>query len=192
MNSQRILFRSRWFNASLWQIPRAVNQTDCVQGLAAGVIESQPFEWPSSFLSVLANNLLADLPEFFRGVRRVGAVNSLQQFGLQFRAVHFRIKRRMGFSQQTVQLRALGGRERLNGSLDFLHRAHGGKLASRNGANKPIHGSRHAAARGIPLLVKKFQANAKTRFPAERVERILALFEKAEWLERIAVDEFVE
>jgi len=40
--------------------------------------------------------------------------------------------------------------------------------------------------------VKKFQANAKTRFPAERVERILALFEKAEWLERIAVDEFVE
>ena len=53
-------------------------------------------------------------------------------------------------------------------------------------------GHRRRRAEGIPLLVKKFRANAKTCFPAERVERILALFEKPEWLERIAVDEFVE
>ena len=47
-------------------------------------------------------------------------------------------------------------------------------------------------AEGIPLLVKKFQANAETCFPSERVEKILALFEDVKRLERMAVDEFTE
>ena len=47
-------------------------------------------------------------------------------------------------------------------------------------------------AEGIPLLVKKFQANAETCFPPERVKKILALFENVKRLERMAVNKFVE
>ena len=38
-------------------------------------------------------------------------------------------------------------------------------------------GHRRRRTEGMPLLVKKFQANAETCFPLERVARILALFE---------------
>src|SRR5207248_8010046 len=38
-------------------------------------------------------------------------------------------------------------------------------------------GHRRRRAEGIPLLVKKFKANAETCFPPARVEKILALFE---------------
>jgi 2-methylcitrate dehydratase len=53
-------------------------------------------------------------------------------------------------------------------------------------------GHRRRRAEGIPLLVKKFKTNAKTRFPPQRVEQILALFEEVKRLEEMAVGEFVE
>jgi 2-methylcitrate dehydratase PrpD len=52
-------------------------------------------------------------------------------------------------------------------------------------------GHRRRRAEGIPLLVKKFQANAETCFPPERVEKILALFGDVKRLEQMAADEFV-
>lgn len=51
-------------------------------------------------------------------------------------------------------------------------------------------GHRRRRAEGIPLLVKKFQANAQTCLPPERVRKILALFEDVKRLERTPVDEF--
>jgi 2-methylcitrate dehydratase len=53
-------------------------------------------------------------------------------------------------------------------------------------------GHRRRRAKGIPLLVKKFRANAEARFPAEHVRKLLTLFEDAKRLERMAVDDFVE
>jgi len=53
-------------------------------------------------------------------------------------------------------------------------------------------GHRRRRAEGIPLLVKKFQANAETCFPKERVEKILAMFEDVKRLEQLVVNEFVE
>ena len=53
-------------------------------------------------------------------------------------------------------------------------------------------GHRRRRAEGIPLLVKKFQANAETCFPKDRVEKILAMFEDVKRLEKMAVNEFVE
>jgi 2-methylcitrate dehydratase PrpD len=53
-------------------------------------------------------------------------------------------------------------------------------------------GHRRRRAEGIPLLVKKFQANAETCFPPERVANILARFENVKGLERMAVTEFAE
>ena len=47
-------------------------------------------------------------------------------------------------------------------------------------------------AEGIPLLVKKFQANAETCFPPERNQKILALFEDVKRLKRMAVNQFAE
>ena len=53
-------------------------------------------------------------------------------------------------------------------------------------------GHRRRRAEGIPLLVEKFQANAETCFPPERVQKILALFEDTRQLERMITGEFVE
>jgi 2-methylcitrate dehydratase len=53
-------------------------------------------------------------------------------------------------------------------------------------------GHRRRRAEGMPLLVEKFQANAETCFPPERVEKILALFGDVKRLEHMAVGEFVE
>ncbi len=53
-------------------------------------------------------------------------------------------------------------------------------------------GHRRRRAEGIPLLAKKFQANAETCFPNERAEKILAMFEDVKRLEQMTVDEFVE
>ncbi len=53
-------------------------------------------------------------------------------------------------------------------------------------------GHRRRRDEGIPLLVKKFQANAETCFPKERVEKILAMFEDVKRLEQLVVNEFVE
>ena len=53
-------------------------------------------------------------------------------------------------------------------------------------------GHRRRRAEGIPLLVKKFRANAETCFPPERVGKILALFEDAKRLERMPANEFIE
>jgi 2-methylcitrate dehydratase len=53
-------------------------------------------------------------------------------------------------------------------------------------------GHRRRRAEGIPLLIKKFKANASTRFPGERVEKILALFEDTTRLDQMPVPEFVE
>jgi len=53
-------------------------------------------------------------------------------------------------------------------------------------------GHRRRRAEGIPLLVKKFQANAGTCFPPERVRKILALFEDVKNLEQMVASKFVE
>ena len=53
-------------------------------------------------------------------------------------------------------------------------------------------GHRRRRAEGIPLLVEKFQANAATCFPAERVAKTRKLFEEVTRLEEMAADEFVE
>lgn len=60
------------------------------------------------------------------------------------------------------------------------------------GLNDAPRSDKNCRAEGIPLLVKKFQANAETCLPPERVQKILALFEDVKGLERMAVDEFVE
>ncbi len=52
-------------------------------------------------------------------------------------------------------------------------------------------GHRRRRAEGMPLLVKKFQANAETCFSPEHVKKVLALFEDVKRLEQMAVDEFV-
>jgi 2-methylcitrate dehydratase len=52
-------------------------------------------------------------------------------------------------------------------------------------------GHRRRRAEGIPLLVKKFEANLATRFDSERCERIVRLFQDVRRLEQMAVNEFV-
>jgi len=53
-------------------------------------------------------------------------------------------------------------------------------------------GHRRRRAEGIPLLEQKFIANAATRFPAERVEKIVSLFETPARLDAMPVPAFVE
>ena len=53
-------------------------------------------------------------------------------------------------------------------------------------------GHRRRRAEGLPLLVKKFQANAETCLPADRVKKLLALFEEVKALEQMPVSEFLE
>ena len=53
-------------------------------------------------------------------------------------------------------------------------------------------GHRRRRAEGIPLLVKKFRANAETCFRAERVHTLLALLEDSKRLERTTADVFVQ
>jgi 2-methylcitrate dehydratase len=53
-------------------------------------------------------------------------------------------------------------------------------------------GHRRRRAEGMPLLVAKFAANVKTRFPAKEAETILGLFEDPQRLESMPVDQFVE
>jgi len=53
-------------------------------------------------------------------------------------------------------------------------------------------GHRRRRSEGIPLLIKKFQANATTRFPTERVQKILDLFENPALLDQLPVPDFVE
>ncbi len=52
-------------------------------------------------------------------------------------------------------------------------------------------GHRRRRAEGLPLLVKKFAANAATCFGPERVGKIRKLFDEVSRLEEMAVDEFV-
>ena len=52
-------------------------------------------------------------------------------------------------------------------------------------------GHRRRRTEGIPLLVEKFQANAETCFPSERVQQILTLFADVKQLEQMPVKEFV-
>ena len=53
-------------------------------------------------------------------------------------------------------------------------------------------GHRRRRAEGIPLLVEKFSANAAACFSAERVGKILTLFEDVKELEQTAVAKFAE
>src|SRR5207247_11374438 len=53
-------------------------------------------------------------------------------------------------------------------------------------------GHRRRRKEGIPLLVKKFENNVRTRFPAQRVETIAALFKDGDRLQQMPVNEFVE
>jgi 2-methylcitrate dehydratase len=53
-------------------------------------------------------------------------------------------------------------------------------------------GHRRRRAEGIPLLVKKFQTNAETRFPSAHVKTILVRFEDVHRLEQTALNKFVD
>ena len=53
-------------------------------------------------------------------------------------------------------------------------------------------GHRRRRKEGIPLLLKKFADNMQTRFAADRVQRIAALFQDVERLEQLPVNELVE
>jgi len=53
-------------------------------------------------------------------------------------------------------------------------------------------GHRRRRQEGIPLLVKKFRDNLETRFDADRVEIVAALFEGVARLDKMPVNEFVE
>src|SRR5207249_11170460 len=53
-------------------------------------------------------------------------------------------------------------------------------------------GHRRRRKEGIPLLVKKFEDNTRTRFVPELVEAIAALFQDVARLEKLPVNEFVE
>src|SRR5438876_315674 len=52
-------------------------------------------------------------------------------------------------------------------------------------------GHRRRRQEGIPLLVQKFRDNLETRFPTDRVEIIVALFEDAARLDQMTVNEFI-
>lgn len=53
-------------------------------------------------------------------------------------------------------------------------------------------GHRRRRAEGIPLLIKKFKENLATRFDAQRCATIMALFENANRLEKMPVNEFMQ
>ena len=53
-------------------------------------------------------------------------------------------------------------------------------------------GHRRRRKEGIPLLMKKFEDNMRTRFAADRVEAIAALFKDAGRLEGTPVNELME
>ena len=53
-------------------------------------------------------------------------------------------------------------------------------------------GHRRRRAEGTPLLIQKFKTNAATRFPAERVEKIISIFADSAHLKKTPVQEFVE
>jgi 2-methylcitrate dehydratase len=53
-------------------------------------------------------------------------------------------------------------------------------------------GHRRRRSEGRPLLVKKFRENLLTRFPQEKAGVILNLFEDTQYLDSMAVSEFVE
>jgi 2-methylcitrate dehydratase len=53
-------------------------------------------------------------------------------------------------------------------------------------------GHRRRRQEGTPLLINKFFQNAQTRFPAERVKKLAALFNNASDLDKIPVNKFVE
>jgi len=53
-------------------------------------------------------------------------------------------------------------------------------------------GHRRRRKEGIPLLVKKFENNLRTRFEPDRVETIAALFRDADGLEQLPVNELMD
>jgi len=53
-------------------------------------------------------------------------------------------------------------------------------------------GHRRRRKEGIPLLLKKFEDNMRTRFAADRVNSIEALFQDVKYLEQMRVNEFTE
>jgi 2-methylcitrate dehydratase len=53
-------------------------------------------------------------------------------------------------------------------------------------------GHRRRRAEGIPLLIKKFEANARTQLPADQVSRLLELFADTQRLDQMPVHQFVE
>ena len=53
-------------------------------------------------------------------------------------------------------------------------------------------GHRRRRAEGLPLLVKKFRANASTRFTAGRIEELCGLFADVNQLDQLPAPEFVE
>jgi 2-methylcitrate dehydratase PrpD len=53
-------------------------------------------------------------------------------------------------------------------------------------------GHRRRRVEGFPLLMKKFQANAETCFPLQRVEKLVALFTDVKALDAMAVNEFAD
>jgi 2-methylcitrate dehydratase len=66
-----------------------------------------------------------------------------------------------------------------------------GSTTARVAVEYPV-GHRRRRAEGIPLLVEKFAANLRTRFPADRSHRILELCRDAESLSGTPVDAFTD
>jgi 2-methylcitrate dehydratase len=69
---------------------------------------------------------------------------------------------------------------------------HDGSATEKVEVEYPLGHRRRRRAEAIPMLVKKFKANAGTCFAPERVGKILALFEDVKRLEQMAVDEFTD
>jgi 2-methylcitrate dehydratase len=65
-----------------------------------------------------------------------------------------------------------------------------GSTTERVAVEYPL-GHRRRRAEGIPLLVRKLEANLRTRFPEERCRRILDLYHESERLARTPVDAFM-
>ena len=53
-------------------------------------------------------------------------------------------------------------------------------------------GHRRRRAEGMPLLLKKFEANLRTQFPTEQTQRIVETCHSSEQLDRMPVNAFVD
>ena len=67
---------------------------------------------------------------------------------------------------------------------------HDGTKSDKIVVHYPI-GHRRRREEGLPLVVTKAKANYATRFPRKKADKILAVFEDQERLEKLTVTEFM-